>query len=286
MLELAENFLLEGFVRAWEEVAALRQAHAEGRLDAYLGDARMTDGRAADPGAPAGGAEDAESAGTDSAGKELGGKELGGKELGGKEMARRLSARLALLLEAQARNARDFGSDEQRRQHRIALYATTALIDEIFLMELDWPGREAWLDVLLEYRFFRTRVAGQRFFELAEQRLLGEGGGPAQADLAAIFLLALKLGFKGAHRGALGEEKLRALRARLLKRARQGQAAPDGGHLFPQAYQFQVPGKDARLAPLRPWLRAGALALAAYVLLSSAIWFAEVQPFLGRHWSS
>lgn len=264
MLELAENFLLEGFVRAWEEVAALRQAHAEGRLDAYLGDA---DGGAA----PAAGEAT---------------NETSGKEMSGKEMARRLSARLALLLEAQSRNARDFGSDEQRRQHQIALYATTALIDEIFLMELDWPGREAWLDVLLEYRFFRTRVAGQRFFELVEQLLLRETGGSGQADLAAIFLLALKLGFKGAHRGTLGAEKLRALRARLLKRARQGATAPDNGHLFPQAYQFQVTGKDARLAPLRPWLRAGVLALAAYLLLSSVIWLAEVQPFLGRHWSN
>lgn len=263
MLELAENFLLEGFVRAWEEVAALRQAHAEGRLDAYLGDGENV-------AAPTAG----EAAGSAVA-----------KEMSGKEMARRLSARLALLLEAQSRNARDFGSDEQYRQHQIALYATTALIDEIFLMELDWPGREAWLDVLLEYRFFRTRVAGQRFFELVEQRLLRETGGASQADLAAIFLLALKLGFKGAHRGKLGEEKLRVLRARLLKRAGQSAAVTDNGHLFPQAYQFQVTGKDARLAPLRPWLRAGAFTLAAYLLFSSVIWLAEVQPFLGRHWS-
>ncbi len=251
MLELAENFLLEGFVRVWEEVAALRQAHAEGRLASYLG------------------------AGEGDAG-----------EMSGKEMANRLAARLALILEAQARNARDFGNDEQRRRYRVALYATTALIDEILLMELDWPGREAWLDLLLEYRFFRTRVAGQRFFQLVEQLLLKDAGGGVQADLAAVFLLALKLGFKGAHRGASGEEKLRALRARLLKRARQGRTAPDNGHLFPQAYQFQVPGKDARLAPLRPWLRAGGIALAAYVLLSSAIWLAEVQPFLSRHWEN
>jgi len=254
MLDLAENFLLEGFVRAWEEVAATRQAHAEGRLASYLG----------------GAADSGES----------------GAELSGKEMARRLSARLALLLEAQARNVRDYGSDEQRRQHQVALYATAALIDEIFLLELDWPGREAWLDLLLEYRFHRTRVAGQRFFELVEQLLLKEAGGAPQADLAAIFLLAMKLGFKGAHRGALGEEKLRALRPRLLKRARQSQIAADDGHLFPQAYQFQVQGKDARLAPLRPWLHAGAYALAAYLLLSSAIWLAIVQPFLSRTWGS
>lgn len=255
MLDLAENFLLEGFVRAWEEVAATRQAHAEGRLASWLGGAEGADANAGEAGSP---------------------------ELSGKEMARRLAARLALLLEAQARKVRDYGSDEQRRQHQVALYATAALIDEVLLMELDWPGRTAWLDLLLEYRFFRTRVAGQRFFELVEQLLLKEPGGVAQSDLAAIFLLALKLGFKGAHRGALGEEKLRALRPRLLKRARQSQAADDA-HLFPQAYQFQVRGQDARLAPLRPWLRAGTYALLAYLLFSSAIWLAIVQPFINRH---
>lgn len=258
MLDLAENFLLEGFVRAWEEVAALRQAHAEGRLASWLG-----------------GAEGAPGAGEN-------GGEAGGPELSGKEMARRFAARLALLLEAQARNARDYGSDEQRRQHQVALYATVALIDEVLLMEFDWPGRTAWLDLLLEYRFFRTRVAGQRFFELVEQLLLKEPGGVAQSDLAAIFLLALKLGFKGAHRGEQGEKKLHALRPRLLKRAHHSQAVDDA-RLFPQAYQFQVREQDARLAPLRPWLRAGAYALSAYLLLSSAIWFSIVQPFLNHY---
>lgn len=262
MNDLAENFLLEGFARVWQEMAALRQAQAEGRLASHLG-----------------GAAEAEAEPPGDAGN------TGPPELSGREMAHRVAARLSRLLEAQARGARDFGNEAQRRQHRIALYATTALIDEVLLMELDWPGRDAWLDLLLEFRFFRTRVAGQRFFELAEQLLLREDTEEAsQVDLAAIFLLALKLGFKGAHRGALGEEKLRLLRARLLKRAK-GCPLPADGHLFPQAYQFHVPGKDARLAPLQPWLRAGGFALAAYLLLSSAIWLAQVQPFLGRHWS-
>jgi type VI secretion system protein ImpK len=252
MLELAENFLLDGFVRAWEEVAALRQANAEGRLAAYLADA---------------------GSGTNEAG-----------EMSGQEMASRLAARLTLLLEAQVRNTRDFGSEDQRRQQQIALYATTALIDEVFLMEFAWPGREAWLDLLLEYRFFHTRIAGQHFFELLERVLLRQAGGSAQADLAAIFLLALKLGFKGAYRGPQGEAKLRVLRAHLLARTRQNPASADTGHLFPQAYQFQAPGRDARLAPLRPWLRAGGFALLAYVLLSSAIWLAIVQPFISREW--
>jgi type VI secretion system protein ImpK len=238
MPDLADNYLLAGFVRVWEEVASLRQAQAEGRLGTHLG---------------------------------------GDAEMSGKEMARLIAARLAAMLEEETRKVAQFGSGEQRRRQRIALYATCALIDEVLLLEFVWPGREAWLDLLLEYRFFRTRVAGQRCFALLEQFLLGD----ADADLAAIFLLVLKLGFKGRHRGPQGEARLTVLRQSLLARVRVGHDADD--RLFPQAYQFQVAGKEARLAPLRPWLRAGGLALIAYLLLSSAVWLAQVQPFLGRY---
>lgn len=235
---MSDNFLLAGFVRVWEEVAALRQAQAEGRLGAHLG---------------------------------------GNAEMTGKEMARLFAARLATLMEDETRRAASFGSSEQRRRQRIALYATCALVDEVLLLDTGWPGQEAWLDLLLEYRFFRSRVAGQRLFVQLEQFLLSDD----DADLAAIFLWVLKLGFKGRHRGPQGEARLNQLRQILLERVRVGDV--DDGPLFPQATLFNIAGKEVRLAPLRPWLRAGGLALVAYLLLSSAVWLALVQPFLSRY---
>lgn len=238
MPDLTENFLLAGFVRVWEEVAALRAAQADGRLGTHLG---------------------------------------GTAEMTGKEMARLFAARLAALMEEETRRVAQFGSGEQRRHQQVALYATCALVDEVLVLDFAWPGQEAWLDLLLEYRFFRSRVAGQRLFVQLEQFLLNE----ADADLAAIYLLVLKLGFKGRHRGPQGEARLRQLRQSLLARVRVGE--DDDGPLFPQATQFEIAGKEVRLAPLRPWLRAGGMALIAYLLLSSAVWLALVQPFLSRY---
>ncbi|MBL8473645.1 MAG: DotU family type IV/VI secretion system protein [Rhodocyclaceae bacterium] len=254
MAELGYGFLLDDFVGTYEVVAELRQAWREGRLEAAL----------ASP---------------------------GDAEPGGPELARRMSARLGMLLEAQAERVRAHGSSEERRLHRLAMYAAAAVIDEIFVLEVDWAGREAWLDVLLEYRLFRSRVAGQRFFDYAERIVLTESQAALRAELAAVFLLSLRLGFRGKYRGASGMARLDELRRRLLAETAPQRLAADPGEagapaseaLFPQAYQFKASGRDRRLAPLRPWLRAGLLALVAYLLLSSAVWLAILQPFVAAH---
>ncbi|MBL8482721.1 MAG: DotU family type IV/VI secretion system protein [Rhodocyclaceae bacterium] len=261
MAELGHGFLLDDFVGTYEVVAELRQAWREGRLEAAL-----TGPGDAEPGAP--------------------------------ELARRMSARLGLLLEAQAERVRAHGSSEERRLHRLAMYAAAAVIDEIFVLEIDWSGRDAWLDVLLEYRLFRSRVAGQRFFDYAERLVLTESQALLRAELAAVYLLSLRLGFQGKYRGASGMARLDELRRRLLAETGSRRAAatelpglpdaPDAPQaaseaLFPQAYQFKASGRDRRLAPLRPWLRAGMLALLAYLLLSSAVWLAILQPFVAAH---
>lgn len=244
MADLEEYELLAGFSRVWEEVAALREAAREGRLAAYLGAAA---------------------------------------EAGGDELAGRAHARLALLLEDQARRGGELAGQERRSRQRDALYVCAALIDEVMLMDLEWSGREAWLDRLLEYRFFRTRLAGRRFFERLEAFLAREGADVRHADLASLYLLALGLGFRGIHRGAAGEERLALARALLLERADATDLEPEA-RLFPQAWRFRASGKESRLAPLRPWLRAGGFALAAWLLTSCLVWLALVQGFLGRTW--
>ena len=254
MPELAGGFLLEDFISTYEVVAELRLARREGRLAACLAPANETP-----PGT-------------------------------GADMARRASARLAGLIESQAKLGRSHGTPEQQLRQNQALYAVVALIDEIFILEEQWPGQEAWLDELLEYRLFRTRVAGQRFFDYAEQLVLGDSGSRDAADLAAIFLLALRLGFHGRYRGCADTEHLEELRRRLLVRTQKSALAntakapgeEKAERLFPQAYEFVVEGKDSRLAPLKPWLRAAAVGLVAYLLLSSAVWLALLEPFLNR----
>jgi type VI secretion system protein ImpK len=247
MPELDDGFLLDGFVRVYEEAALLRQAQAEGRLASHLTRPGET------PPANA------------------------------VETARAMGARLGALIDEQARRVERHGGPSQRDALALARYVTCALLDEIFILELDWPGRDAWLEVLLEYRFFRTRLAGQHFFEMTDQLMLANGRDLPRADLAAIFLLALRLGFKGRHRGAAGAERLRELRERLFELARRNQPAGADGPAFPQAYQFKTSGEEARIAPLRPWLRAALLAALAYLVVSSVVWLTILEPFLGRH---
>ncbi len=241
-----DGFLLEDFISIYEVVAEMRLAIREGRLAAHLG-------------------VDAESA-------------------SGSEMARRIGARVSDLIEAKLKKVNNDGTKVQQAHQRLAVYAAAALIDEIFILEENWPGQEAWLDELLEFRLFRSRVAGQRFFELAEDMVLHESQSLQLSELAAIFLLALRLGFHGRYRGASGAETLEYLRRRLFERVIPANIARIEERAFPQSYQFTVEGGEGkRLAPLKPWLKAAGAGFVAYLVLSSAVWLMVIQPFLNRH---
>ncbi len=126
--------------------------------------------------------------------------------------------------------------------------------------------------MLLEYRVFQSRLAGRRFFELAEQLLLGSAHSDLHRDLASCFLMALQLGFKGMHRGPQGETAINALRQRLHSFVQAGElsVAPQ---LFAQAYAQAPAGSlDVRVAPLRRWsVWAGWFAV-GFGVLSSVIW--------------
>ena len=167
------------------------------------------------------------------------------------------------------------------RAHRVAVYAMAALADEIFVLELDWVGREAWLDLLLEYKLFHSRTAGCQMFSVI-RRLLDQGVHSAlHVDLAVVLLMALQLGFKGQYRGERGELELRALRAQLLAMLRKTDARTIVRLAFPQAYQNLVgTSAPSRLAPLTPWYVAAGVALGLYLVVSTVVWLRLIQPFL------
>lgn len=204
-----------------------------------------------------------------------------GKPLPGAEMAARVSAHLEAFLRQQAADVRTHGSVAETKMHAIAQYAMAAVADEIFILELDWPGREAWLGVLLEERLFRSRNAGTRFFELSSQLLHTHSRSALNADAAAVFLLALQLGFKGQYRGPEGEAALRACRRELYRFSQANVRDDTERPAFEQAYQHRVSGpRDERLAPLSRWKVAGLVALAAYLAGSTVVWLAVWHPFV------
>jgi type VI secretion system protein ImpK len=236
-------FLLARFAEFFEAVAGSKMAIAEGRLGALLavGDEPPT---------------------SDSA-----------------ELAARLSAQLAAVLLAQEKEVARAGTPAEIDAHRKAVYIMAALTDELFILEMEWTGREPWLDVLLEHKLFRSRNAGIRFFQMANELLDPHTPDPLQVDLAAVMVMALQLGFKGQYRGAGSDDELHSLRDRLFRLVEREHCGRTMETAFPQALeQLQAGGTPERLAPLTPWYTAAIVALIAYLAISSAMWLVLIEP--------
>lgn len=237
-------FLLSRFAEFFEELCRIKQAIADGRLNAVL-----TVGDETPPSEPG-------------------------------DLASCVSGRLAGVLRAQWMEVTRTGTAEEMKALRMALYVMTALADELFILEIDWPGRAPWLHVLLEHRLFRTRNAGTRVFDIAGQLLATHDRDALHADIAAVMVLALQLGFKGLHRGKEGAVQLEDMRDRLFRVVARDRPPQTRRPAFPQALQhLESGGKSARLAPLTPWFVAAGIAFLAYLLVSTALWLQLMEPF-------
>ena len=189
--------------------------------------------------------------------------------------AARVLDRLEGTLRQQWEVSRRALSDRQLADLRSTQYVMCALADDLFLHEVEWPGRAAWGADVLEQRVFATRVAGERVFETAAD--LVRRRDPAAAELAAVYLAALGLGFKGRYRGP-GDSLLLDTQARALFEVVAGRSAGPvfGTHdLVPGAIANVASGRRAQ----RRWrltIGLGALLaiIAAFVGISTLIWFA------------
>lgn len=186
------------------------------------------------------------------------------------EMAEAVSLRLQRWIEQLRLRIRRKLTEREAERVEEALYVVAALADELFIMELDWPARDAWESVLLEDRLFRSSYAGERFFERARELLQARTLDPQQQQLAAVYLMALRLGFAGRHRG--DDEILARYRQRLFRRiaVTQGEGQQP---LYAQAYANVLASlEEQRLAPLGNWYRFTALGLLAHLALSWLVW--------------
>jgi len=238
-------FLLACFSAFYEEVAVIKQAFADGKLASCLAIGDETP-----PTYPP-------------------------------DVAARVAGRLLAVVSHQAREVRGSASAVEAQAHAKAQYAMAALADEIFLLELPWSAREAWLDNLLEKRLFRSCSAGQQFYDLVDLLLESRDRSALQIDLASVYLLALQLGFKGIYRGQTGAEKVRRYREELFRIVRGTNGMAGSPLAFPQAYQHVLVGRtDLRLAPLSPWLSMAKFAAIGYGVLSTVAWAALLYPFV------
>jgi type VI secretion system protein ImpK len=161
---------------------------------------------------------------------------------------------------------------------RDAQYVMTAMADEVFVT-LPWSGARYWSANLLETQLFGTRFAGQAIFARIE-RLVQEGQ-PEHRELAAVYLTALGLGFRGKYidrtdGGAIDRYKAQLYQFIFGK-------SPDLGHSFrrllPQCYGSTiVAGEGRRLRNPRVWWWAVAAVVIVWLITSHVLWIRLVDP--------
>lgn len=230
--------LLAHFAEFYEELARLKVAMREGRLGVYL----MATGRQS-------------------------------VAVSENDLAKLVSERLKALLQQRAKRLASVATQAQSDSYRIAQYLMAALADELLILEVEWPGRAFWEPCLLERALFESNSAGRDFFAQLEELLSSRGTGRLQEDLAAVFLMSLRLGFKGQHRGSHGSRQLRDYNARLIRF--MGAASLEHQPAFLQAYQHRIAGtRDERIAPLSRWYRIAALGIVIYLAISTVVWLA------------
>lgn len=181
--------------------------------------------------------------------------------------------RLRLLLENQAARTRQWGGAYGDALYREAQYVMAALADETMLTRVEWEGRAAWQDCLLEAALFGTRVAGEEVF--ARLDVLLADGRNAHPDLATIYLVALAVGFRGRCWRPENEAELATYRAALgrIVAHHDPESAKEGRHLFPQAHAYTAaPGRPVRLPYLRPWVLAFLAVLLVFGAVQEVVW--------------
>ena len=177
---------------------------------------------------------------------------------------------LLSMLERQALEAGQGGAFAYE-VYREAQYVMAALADEIFL-HLDWEGKSSW--PLLESRLFQSHIAGEEIFTRIERLL--QRRDPFYLDLAAVYFMALSLGFEGKYRGEDDQDR-REYRRQLFRMIyrRDPKLFTTTAPLFPQTYQNTLDKAEVKKLPAQwvwAWLIAAVLVL--WIAASQYTWAA------------
>ena len=190
----------------------------------------------------------------------------------GDRAATAVAQRLAAVMEQQATLAGRRGSD-YTGFYQQAEYVMAALADEILLHHLDWAGKEAWNNHLIEYRLFKTRSAGDEFFSRLDRLL--QTPDPMYRDLATVYLLAIMLGFSGKYWATTDRGKIDYYRRQLFIFIFHGQPElhKETKKLFPEAYLHTVEEGTGRKVPqVKVWYFLLAALIVVYIFISRSIW--------------
>jgi len=190
----------------------------------------------------------------------------------GKQTVKTIHSRLLGILEAQALDAGKRGGEYGVRFYQEAQYVMAALADEIFL-HIEWDGRELWKTNLLEFTIFGTYVAGEVLFQRLE-KLLKERDA-AFTGMAAVYHLALSLGFRGKFRDKDDKGKLDFYRRQLFAFIfnRNPDLDSETRRLFPEAYAYTVQQAQSRPFPyIGRWIALIAAVMLFFLAASHGLW--------------
>lgn len=188
--------------------------------------------------------------------------------------AKTLQRHLKDSLDKQAQEVMRRGDEREQRRYREIQYVMVAFTDEVFL-SMSWEGQDYWREHLLEEQLFGTHQSGTQIFvnidELLRQR------DPTRGDVAATYLLALSLNFRGRFVGVSGEAEIERYRQQLFAFLFQrNPGLSDEAQLHPQSYAHTLSGKPQTWMPvLRPWLLAIGALIGLYVVVGHILWTHE-----------
>ena len=192
--------------------------------------------------------------------------------------------KIVALLERQSLDAGREGGDFGLEVYRRAQYAMAALADEIFI-NLDWVGRDAWREHLLEARLFGSHRAGEELFERIDALLREHDA--LYGELARVYLMVLALGFQGKYRGRSdAHEEIESYRRRLFRfvYARDPQVVHGDERIVPQAYAATLDEASiSKLPYLKPWIWTLVLVFVVWVAGSHLLWrnaVAHLEPII------
>ena len=152
-------------------------------------------------------------------------------------------------------------------------YVWAAVADAILLHDVVWPGRDGWAETPLEVVLYRSRVAGDRIFQIADdlaRRRIRDADG-----MVMTILLAFQMGFRGRYRGSDDHGEIDRLKSRLFELIFHAAPllSPDIDSLITGATQSFDSGDRPLLPRRRPWAWAIAGVFACYLVLSGSIWW-------------
>ena len=188
------------------------------------------------------------------------------------ERVHTVQVKLIEVLEEQVLESRRHGGEYGVDYYKKAQYVMAALADEVFL-DIQWEGRELWKSNLLEFKFFGTHVAGEMLFEKIEELLKDRD--PALIEIAAIYLMALSLGFRGKFRDKDDTGMLDYYRSQLFAFIfkRNTDIASESKRLFPETYNYTLDKSEGKRLPyLNKWIGVIALIILLFLIGSHAIW--------------